>query len=126
MAVNSLDMKISKGLVDEVFVLRDLHVMIQIAPLIDALNKLSDVDPLWYPTDHLRSMNRADRIVTTVVACMTDARRDEPVLIACLPDTWVIDGNHRLAKRQLDGFGETQAIVVPPTILVPFIAELGF
>ena len=109
---------------DEVFVCGDLGLLVRIAALIDALNAGPTIDPLCCPTDNLGRLRRANRIDPAVLAEMTDARRDEPVLVACLPDPWVIDGNYRLAKRIQDGFKETEAVLVPPDLLIPFISPL--
>src|SRR5579872_5405102 len=41
------DVNISKGLQDDAFVVRDKHILVRVAGLIDALNARPDLEPVW-------------------------------------------------------------------------------
>ena len=119
--------RISKGLPDEVFVMRGHGICIRVADMIDAVNAAPDVVASWHATADLMALFRSHRINDNCIKRMTAERRDQPLLVLALPgESWVIDGNHRLVARSLLGIAETAAIVVPPDISSQCIDPLGF
>jgi hypothetical protein len=120
-------MRISRALDDECFVSRDVGILVQIFRIIDAINQSSAAKIFSCPLEEVLAMRRADRIDPQTVDAMSEARRDEPLLIAELGEHyWIIDGNHRLARRQRDGFEDVAVIEVPPELLVSCVEPLGF
>ncbi len=120
-------MTLSRSMQDECFLCRELGVLVQIFHIIDAINAATDAEVFFRPVEELLALSRADRIDGRTVENMSEARRDEPVLIAALGGSyWIIDGNHRLARRQRDGFQDAAVVEVSPELLKPCVHPLGF
>lgn len=117
----------SCGRHDEVYVVRDLGILVRIRELIEHLNAFPDVgDRGWSATAWLLGLRRSDAVKD--VSWVSPERREEPVLIAVLDEHGprVIDGNHRLVSRAFHQLDETRVVGVPPDVLAPFVSDLGF
>lgn len=119
---------ISKGRVDEVFVIREHSILIKIADLIDAINQGTVEYSLGrFSVAELTSFIGADRARDEVLKALPASRRDEPLVVSLINgEARVIDGNHRLAKRDRDGFGFCEVLELRAESLEHFVEPLGF
>lgn len=119
---------ISKAHYKEAFILKECALVIDVEGLVDALNRrcfpFETVEMEMEELELFAKLDfREDRILTE----MTDVRRDEPVIVASYGrELRVVDGNHRIKKRMLDGFGCCEVIIVPPAVLCQFAEPLAF
>ncbi|MEJ2076361.1 MAG: hypothetical protein P8X79_23215 [Reinekea sp.] len=99
-------MIIDKGVDDEVLVLQTFGIQIDIAALIEEINSNSDQFLIHEcETEILLGINRTDGINVEVLR--------------------VIDGNHRLLKRQELGRKMTNYIPINGSQLDPFVSEFS-
>jgi len=119
---------ISKGLNDEVFVIRDLSLFIDIAVLIDDVNS----NAIQFESGKINIMRletfvKSDCVDCTFMAEMSDSRRDEPIIVSSFHDAdRIIDGNHRLLKCKSDGLKECAVVVIKHDALSKYSELLGY
>lgn len=119
---------ISKALHDEVFIIKEHSLLIDIASLIDAINRKEIIfDTGELRSDFLATFTKSERYDNKTLLEMTNSRRDEPIIISNFGGAnRVIDGNHRLIKRISEGYETCLIIGVSPAILEQFSESLGF
>ncbi|MEJ2046345.1 MAG: ParB/Srx family N-terminal domain-containing protein [Reinekea sp.] len=120
-------MIIDKGVDDEVLVLQTFGIQIDIAALIEEINSNSDQFLIHEcETEILLGINRTDGINVEVLKNIKEARLNQPILVTAIDDSeWVIDGNHRLLKRQELGRKMTNYIPINGSQLDPFVSEFS-
>ena len=120
-------MILEKGVSDEVLVLQVFSIQIDVAALIEHINNNeSHYQVCECSTDRLLELNRADGINRDTLSKMSEARLNQPVLVTKIDDyEWVIDGNHRLLKRQELLKEVTSYIPIDGTSLDPFVSEFS-
>ena len=113
---------ISKSMNDEVFMIMEHLLEIDISHLIDAINsKNIEFDSGVMSVSYLSKFNRSTKINNEVISNMSNARRDEPIIISVISEAgWIIDGNHRLTRRQLDEYVNCDVVAIPPNILLEY------
>lgn len=118
---------ITKGLIDEVFVIRELDLIIKIHSIISSINQYPEEFVLYEaPLVIIKSFVVTDRISRSTVMAINDKRRDQPLIITNLHNqSRVIDGNHRLIKREVDGFLNCYFYLVPPEKLINFSVPIS-
>ena len=92
---------------DEVFVSRDLNILIKITELIKYININFDEKDLKHISieNILCNCHKSNSIKNSHLNEMEDILRDEPIIIFFYNDEClIIDENHRLLKRKKDGF----------------------
>lgn len=121
-------MIIDKGVDDEIIVLQTFGIQINIADLIDDINRNSDRYPIREcETDALLGINRTDGINTEILENISQARLNQPILITAIDGyEWIIDGNHRLLKRYELGKKITNYIPINCDQLDPFVSEFSW
>lgn len=108
---------------DEVFVSRDLNILIKITELIKYINMNFDEKDLKQISidSLLHNCNKSDSIKNSHLNEMEDILRDEPIIIFCHNDEClIIDGNHRLLKRKKDGFIDCKVIFLDYELISKF------
>lgn len=118
---------LSKGVDDEVFLLKSLEIQIMISELIDFINFNSELfDVRECETDILLNLNRSDYINPNNLNSISESRLDEPVLVTKIGDyEFLIDGNHRLQKRKVLSKFKTKYILVNGEQLDQFVREFS-
>jgi hypothetical protein len=113
---------VSKGLSDEVYVIRDLDIIIRIHEIIDYLSSESaELQVFSVLTVSLLKLTRSDIIISNTISNMENDRRDQPILITDLyGEERIIDGHHRLQKRHSDGFHYCHIIYISKDLIVRF------
>ncbi|MUK70257.1 hypothetical protein [Aliivibrio fischeri] len=121
-------LEIEKGAPDEVFLILKWNMEIRIHELIDDLALLQGNHGLksasFNVTDIL-GFNTSHEIEIEHISAMSESRKDQPILIACIQnECWVIDGNHRLKRKDKDGYTECNAIFIPNEMLYKYCQPL--
>ncbi len=118
---------ISKGLKDEVFVIRELDLIIEVHAIIDYISQHpEEVDLYEASIGDIKGFIQSDKINYSSVEEVGEQRIIEPLLIIELHNVVrVIDGNHRLLKRELDGLLKCSFYLIPAEILVKFSSPLS-
>ncbi|KGD63155.1 hypothetical protein T9A_00475 [Alcanivorax jadensis T9] len=121
-------MIVEKGADDEVLVLQRFGIQINIAGLIDHINRNSSVFQIKEcDTGVLLSINRTDGINSKTLKQMSEIRLEQPVLVTVIDEyEWLIDGNHRLLKRHELGKQSTNYIPINGGQLDPFVSEFSW
>lgn len=120
------DAFITKSREDEVFVARDLGIVVQVWRLIDHVNESADLQPSLLPTDNLVSQRLPAGLDTSWLSRIGEGRLEEPLLV-WKPDARVVilDGNHRLERRRQLGLETTRAYVLPTEVVAAFSEPWG-
>lgn len=105
---------IDTGYKDEVFTIREENIEIKIYELIDSINRNVIVFELSSkPIEYLLNLIVADKISIKTINDMLPERRDQPLIYTYLAGSGrIIDGNHRLIKRQRDGFDHCVVVAI--------------
>lgn len=112
---------ISKGAPDEKYTVLKWHLVIRIHELIDFL--ASDSNKIHFksyilPLSEVLNFNTSHEIDSEVIRSMKGFRKVQPILVAIIQNEfWVIDGNHRLRKKILDGDTDCEVVIVPNELL---------
>lgn len=121
-------LKIDKGAPDEVYIILKWHLEIRIHELIDYLTSLQgsiELKLVSASVNDILEFNTSHEIKMEHINSMNESRKTQPILIACIQnECWVIDGNHRLNKREQDGDIECDVILIPNEVLYKYSQPL--
>ncbi|MEJ6120409.1 hypothetical protein MT390_00715 [Vibrio sp. 2-Bac 85] len=121
--------EIEKGATDEVYFILKWNLEIRIHELLEDLASLqgkirikpasvSMIDVLEFKTSHEIEMDH--------ISSMSESRKAQPILLACIQnELWVIDGNHRLKKKEQDGDIECDVVFIPNEVLCKYSQPLN-
>ncbi len=120
-------MILSKGANDEVFVLSVYGLQILISDLIDFINANFELfEVRECKTNILMSLNGSDYIDKNILNYISEDRIDEPVLVTRINECeFLIDGNHRLHKRNHLSMYTTKYIPIDGNVLDIFIRDFS-
>lgn len=113
-----------EGAPNEKFTILKWHLEIRIHELIDFLASLPSSTALTsdvVSVADILEINTSNEICNEVVISMKESRKAQPLLVACIQEEdWVIDGNHRLKRKERDGDKYCEVIFVPNKLLYRF------
>ena len=110
-----------EGAPNEKFTILKWYLEIRIHELINFLASNTALASDIINVADFLEINTSKEICNEVVISMDESRKEQPILVACIQqEYWVIDGNHRLKRKEMDGDKYCEVIFVPNKLLYRF------